>query len=101
MRQASELPIYLYQLQLPILLGVATITGRQADETAQLSAIADKFAQGLCDSPLIHAGVLKLIHNHSGKHRTSRLITRIAFGFRSPEALSGMAMLSPGGHNQC
>lgn len=27
-----------------------------------------------------------------------RLITRIAFGFRSPEALITVAMLNPGGH---
>jgi hypothetical protein len=30
-----------------------------------------------------------------------RLITRIAFGFKSPDALIALAMLSLGGSNQC
>jgi transposase len=49
---------------------------------ARLSAVAPGLSQGLIEST----------------NTKIRLLTRIAFGFRSPEALIALAMLALGGH---
>jgi hypothetical protein len=46
----------------------------------------------------IRSGSRPALRSHRAEISKIRLLTRLAFGFRSPEALIALAMLALGGH---
>ena len=66
-----------------------------ADQGADAASSGDTDAEEAIDAALDHGLSQGLIESTNTK---IRLLTRIAFGFRSPEALIALAMLALGGH---